>query len=193
MSSKADVFARHNGSPPATVAVMDGEAMVTDAVSAPASEAPRLATQIIPAPDMVDYELKPAPHEVLQNAVAALDVARFTARQARSAVLASREDFNVALSAWTASGPAPQDQMALKKEWIASNQAERARKAAAGQLRRPATVGEMARALAGGGQNVKRGGGASYRRGAHSKAEAMEINANRLRAATLAAKLPSQR
>jgi hypothetical protein len=164
---------------------MDGGAMVTDAVSAPASEAPRLAAQI--APDMADYELKDTPVDpvtALRNAVDNLDVARFTARQARSAVLASRENFNVALTAWNASGPAPQTQEALKKEWIASNQRERERKAAAGQLSRPVTVGQMARAMAGG--NRRAGGSTAYRRGALSKGEAMTVEANRRRAAAAA-------
>ncbi len=197
MATKAEVQARHgvvNGSPPTTtVAVMDGEAMATGENSASPPEAPRLAAQI--APDMADYELKPAPVDpltALRNSVDALDRARFAARQARSDVLASREAFNLALGAWNLTQPI-QTVEDLKKEWIRSNQAERERKAAAGQLRRPTTVGQMAKALAGGGHNIKRGGGASYRRGAVGKAEAMEINANRLRAATLAAKLPSSR
>jgi hypothetical protein len=78
-------------------------------------------------------------------------------------------------------------QAELMKEYVASNQRERERKAAAGQGVFYPGVGRTAKALAGG--NAKNGGGASYRRGAFTRAQAMEINAAKLRAA----KLPSQR
>jgi hypothetical protein len=87
------------------------------------------------------------------------------------------------------------------KEYIASNQAERARKAAAGQGVHYAGVTRTARAMAGG--NAKNGGGAAYRRGAFTRAQAMEIEAGKLRATAAAAriagsnaprpKLPSER
>jgi hypothetical protein len=170
---KQEILARRNGAMidelPPPPAVMEGEAAGTDVVCAPAP-APRLA-----------------PHIVLADAVDALDRARFEARQCRSAVLASREAFNLALNAWNATQPI-QTVEDLKKQVIWSNQEERKRKAAAGQLRRPFTVGQMAKALAGG--NAKRGGGSSYRRGAFTKAQALEFNAAKLRAAnTVAAKL----
>jgi hypothetical protein len=186
MSSKAEILARRNGAmieelPLPPVAVMDGgEAAGTNGVSATPPE-PRLA-----------------PHIVLADAVNALDIARYEARQCRPAVLASREAFNLALNAWNATLPI-QTVEGLKKEWIRSNQAERERKAAVGQLRGPTTVGQMAKALAGGGHRAQRGGGTAYRRGAHSKAEAMELNAAKLResrmngSAAPRTKLPSER
>jgi hypothetical protein len=200
--TKAELLARHgvvNGSPPATVTVMDGEA-ATGGGSAPPPET-RLAAQIIPAPDMADYELRDppeprlAPHIVLSDAADALDRARYEARQCRQAVSASRENFNLALTAWNLTQPI-QTQEALRAEWMRSNQEERKRKAEFGQMQRPATVGETAKAMSGG--NMRRSP-AAYRRGAYTRAEAKA--ANNLRAATARlnggnaprAKLPNQR
>jgi hypothetical protein len=136
------------------------------------------------------------PHIVLRECAHQLDLARVHARECRSAVAEARANFARALGAWNASGPAPMTQAALMLQHIASNQRERERKAAAGQLRRPATVSETAKAYAGGGHNVRRGHGRAYAHGAHSKAEALELNARRI-AATNAAharvKLPSER
>lgn len=73
------------------------------------------------------------PHIVLREAEHHLDLARAHARECRQATLASREAFGKALAAWNASGPAPQTQEQLMKEHIASNQAERAKRYAAGQ------------------------------------------------------------
>ena len=138
------------------------------------------------------YELPiEPPHVILREAVAALDRARFEARQCRAATLEARTNFARCLGAWNASGPAPQTQAELMKEHIASNQAERAKRYAAGQGVHYPGVGRTAKALAGG--NAKNGGGASYRRGAFTRAQAMEINAAKLRAANAAFKLPSQR
>jgi hypothetical protein len=141
-------------------------------------------------------ETRLAPHDVLRNAVHDLDLARWNARQCRDAVAASREAFNVALKNWNATGDAPQTQAELMKAHVASNQRERERKAAAGQLRTPTTISQIAKAIGIGGHRAQRGGGVSYRRGAHSKAEALELNARRI-AATNAAhtrvKLPSER
>ena len=204
--TKDEIHARHNGSPPATVAVMDGEAMVTDAVSATAPEAPRLAVQIIPAPDMAEYELKPAhvdqlqqvdPLTALQNAVHDLDLARHRARECKATTATLRDTFAKALAAWNVSVPAPMTQAALMQDYIDSNQRERQRKAEARQLQRPATVSETARAMSGG--NRRPGGGASYKRGAFSRAEARTIEMNRMAAARMngniapRAKLPSER
>jgi hypothetical protein len=199
MSTKAELLARHgvvNGSLPLlNTAVMDGEAMVTDHA---VSEAPRLAAQI--APDMADYELKPAPVDpvtAFRDAVDALDRARYQSRLCRQAVSAAREDFNMALAAWNHSGPAPQTQESLRAEWMAGNQEQRRLKAEAGRMQRPATVSETAAAMRGG--NRRPGGGASYKRGAVTRAEARTIEVNKMAAARMhgniarAKKLPSQR
>lgn len=86
------------------------------------------------------------------------------------------------------------------KEHILSNQRERERKAAAGQGVHYPGITATARALAGG--NAKNGGGAAYRRGSFTRAQAMEIEAGKLRAAAAArmngsnaprVKLPSER
>ena len=146
------------------------------------------------SPVEIDHALDPLapPHIVLREAEHQLDLARVHARECRSAVAEARTAFSKALAGWNTTQPI-QTQEQLMKQHIASNQAERAKRYAAGQLRRPTTVGQMAKALAGGGHRVQRGGGTSYRRGAHSKAEAMEINAAKLRTANAASKLPSQR
>jgi hypothetical protein len=127
------------------------------------------------------------PHIILREAEHQLDLARAHVRECRSAVVEARANFARCLGAWNASGPAPMTQAELMKEYVASNQRERERKAAAGQGVFYPGVGRTAKALAGG--NAKNGGGASYRRGAFTRAQAMEINAAKLRAA----KLPSQR
>lgn len=163
-------------SPPA--AMGDGVG-VSNGVSAPSLEA-RPAAQI-------------APHDALRNAAHNLDVARWRARECRSAVSASRENFNLALSVWNRTLPL-QTVEDLKKEWIASNQEERRRKAEAGQMRRPMTVTETAKAMSGG--NRRAGGGAAYKRpGTFTRAEAAKITMNRAAANRLraAAKLPSER
>jgi hypothetical protein len=131
------------------------------------------------------------PHIILREAAAQLDAARFEARTCRAATLASRVAFGKVLAAWNASGPAPQTQAELMKEHIASNQAERAKRYAAGHGVHYPGVGRTAKALAGG--NMRNGGGASYRRGAFTRAQAIEIEAGKLRAANAAVKPPSQR
>lgn len=191
MATRAEIYARHGIAVvdellPETVA-MDGRAAVTGAVSAPARET-RPADQI-------------PPHDALRNAAHNLDFARWRARQCRDAVAASRQAFNLALNAWNLTVPV-QTQQQARQEWIDTNQRERARKAAVGQGIHYANVSQTARALGGGGHNAKRGLGRAYKRGAFSKAEALEINAGKLRAAAAArmngniaphAKLPSQR
>ena len=170
-----DVSATVDELPPETV-VTGGEA-VTSGVSAP------------------PHETRLTPHDALRNAAQNLDLARWKSRQCRDAVSSSRQAFNLALHAWNLTQPI-QSVEDLKKEWIRSNQKERERRAEARQLQRPMTVGETARAMSGG--NRRPGGGAAYRRGAFTRAEAARIEmnraaANRLRAASVAAKLPSQR
>jgi hypothetical protein len=192
MATKTELLARHgvvNGtSQPEIFNEIEGTIASSDT-------ADRMGGLPIEPPQPV--EAAPAaddsPHEALREVAAALDRARFEARQCRSAVAEARANFARCLGAWNASGPAPQTQAELMKEHIASNQRERERRAAAGQMRRPATVSETARAYAGGGHNVRRGHGRAYAHGAHSRAEAMEINAAKLRAANAAFKPPSQR
>jgi hypothetical protein len=182
MATKTELLARHGIAvvdelPPETVA-KGSDAAGIDTVSATA-RMPRVA-----------------PHDALRDAIDALDVAGFAARQCRDAVSASRQNFNTALNAWNATQPI-QTVEDLKKEWIASNQAERVRRAEARQLQRPLTVGETARAMAGG--NKRAGGGAAYRRGAYTRAEARTIEDGKMLAARMAGniapriKLPSDR
>jgi hypothetical protein len=131
------------------------------------------------------------PLVALKAAERALDLARVEARQCRSATLAARTAFSKALEGWNRSQPVmTQDQQA--RAYIATNLAERAKRAAAGQGVHYAGITRTARALGGGGLGIQQGGGRSYRRGAYSKAEALTIEANKLRAAA-AAKPQSQR
>jgi hypothetical protein len=152
-----------------------------------------MSDQVInPAERTSEAPIEP-PHVILQEVAAALDRARFEARQCRTATLEARANFARCLSAWNASGPAPMTQSALMKQHIDSNQRERAKRYAAGQGVHYPGVGRTAKALAGG--NARNGGGASYRRGAYTRAEAMTAN-NRAAAmarAKAAFKTPSQR
>jgi hypothetical protein len=181
MSTKDQVLNRHSQLPTLeTTVALDGDA-VSVTVSAPAPLT-RVAAQIDPL-------------VALRNAVHNLDAARWSARECRTAVAASRENFNAALNAWNQTQPL-QTVEDLKKEWIASNQAERVKRAEARQLQRPATVSETARAMAGG--NMRRSP-AAYRRGAFTRAEARTIEANKAAAARMngsaapRTKLPSER
>lgn len=119
-----------------------------------------------------------------------LAIARAEARLAHEGTVAARIAYADALQNWNRSAPiwTPMQQA---REFQRQSQADRADRAASGRLQRPASISTMARAVAGG--NAKRGGGVSYRRGAFTKAEAMKIEANRLREAAAAAKLPSKR
>jgi hypothetical protein len=134
------------------------------------------------------------PIAALQQAEHQLDLARVHARECRSTVAEARTAFSKALAGWNTTQPI-QTQAELMKEHIASNQAERAKRYAAGQGVHYAGVGRTAMALAGG--NMRNGGGAAYRRGAFTRAQAMEINAAKLKTANAAfkprAKLPSDR
>jgi hypothetical protein len=180
MSTKNEVLNHHNGSPLET-AMMDGDA-VSEAVSAAAP-----LTRVVFPFD---------PVTALRNAAHNLDVARWRARECRDSVAASRQAFNLALSAWSATQPI-QNVEDLKKEWIRSNQEDRRLRAEARQLQRPATITETAKAMSGG--NRRPGGGASYKRGAFTRAEAARIEMNRMAAARMngniapRVKLPSER
>jgi hypothetical protein len=119
----------------------------------------------------------------------ALDLARQEARKCRDATLKARTIFGKALEAWNSAGTVmTQEQQA--RQFIATSNAERAARAAAGQGIRHAGVTRTAKAYAQG--NQQRGGGRAYVRGpdgtkAFSKAEAMTLEANRLRIAAAAA------
>jgi hypothetical protein len=137
------------------------------------------------------------PHEVLRRADAALDVARFEHRQAKQVVADARQRVQRALAKYNAVAPAltPEENV---RQWIASNQARKARLARAGQIPYRPSVTETAKAMSGGGHGndirTRRGGGAAYRRGpngtqAFTKTQAQTITAERIREAR--ANLPS--
>jgi hypothetical protein len=145
-------------------------------------------------PHMEPPPVTPAdPFVALKAAEHALDLARVEARQCRAATVEARTAFAKALEDWNHTQPVmTQEQQA--RAYIATSQANRARRAAAGQGFYHPGITRTAQAIGAGGHNVKRGGGASYRRGAFTKAQALEINANRLRAAAAArTKLSSDR
>jgi hypothetical protein len=111
--------------------------------------------------------------------------------------LETRSAFGKALADWNRGEPV-QSQEAALRQYVNQSQSDRIAKAAAGQAVHYAGISRTAKAIGIGGHNAKQGGGAAYRRGAFSKAQAMEIEAGKLRiAATNAAharvKLPSQR
>ena len=101
----------------------------------------------------------------------------------------ARTAFGVALGNWNAGTPvATHEEQA--RAFIATSNAERARKAAAGQLPFRPNITQTAKYTGDGGRNVKRGGGRSFSRGAYTKTEALTAETNRLRAAAQAAKAP---
>jgi len=139
------------------------------------------------------------PHEAKRLADAAVDASRFAHRQAKQAVADARQRVQSALAKYNAVAPAltPEENV---RSWIATNQAERARRAAERSLPYRPSVTETARAMGGGGHGndirTRRGGGAAYRRGpagtqAFTKTQAQTITAERIREAR--AKLPSER
>ena len=145
-------------------------------------------------PETVSQPVTPTIDD-LRAADHAVSQARADLRQAGLNVTAARTELARALTNWNAGAPVwtPLDQA---RAYMASEQAERKRRAELGLSRRPATVSETAKAYAGGGHNVRRGGGRSYARGAFSKPQALEMNAQRIRAeraAEAAAKLPSEK
>lgn len=130
------------------------------------------------------------PLVALRAAVHDLDLARHEARRCREATLAARGAFGKALEAWNRTQPVQTQEQALR-DYVNTSQLERARRAAAGQGVYYPGVTRTAKAIGGGGLGVQQGGGRSYRRGAYSKAEAMTIEANKLRAAAAAAAKPT--
>jgi len=127
----------------------------------------------------------------LRAAVHDLDLARVRARECRQATLAARAAFGKALENWNRTQPVQTQEQALR-DYVNTSQANRARRAAAGQGVYYPGITRTAKAIGGGGHNVKQGGGSSYRRGAFTKAQALEIEAGKLRAAA-AAKPTGQR
>jgi hypothetical protein len=129
------------------------------------------------------------PYAAAKEAEHALDLARQEARECRDATLRSRTAFAKALADWNGSGPVmTQEQQA--REFIRTSNEDRAARAAAGRGIRHAGVTRTAKAYAQG--NQQRGGGRAYVRGpdgtkAYSQAEAMTLEANRLRIAAAAA------
>ncbi len=137
----------------------------------------------------------PPPHDpyvALKAADHALNLARQEARGRRDATLKARAAFSEALERWNHAQPVMTQEQALR-EYVNTSQADRARRAAAGQAVYHPGITRTAQAIGAGGHNVKRGGGTSFRRGAYTRAQAMEIEARKLQAAALAAKPPSQR
>jgi hypothetical protein len=145
--------------------------------------------------------------EALQQAVTALDVARQEVRQARDAVATARQNVAKRLAEYNAATPTITAEQNTR-DWIAANNAERARRAAANGGKFQPTLTQTAKAMSGGGYGndirTRRGGGAAYRRGpggvqAFTKAQAMDITAQRIRAVRAAEagpprpKLPSER
>jgi hypothetical protein len=137
--------------------------------------------------------------EAARKAEVALDTARHEARQAKSKLADARARVGIALAAYTRAVPTITPEQNIRQH-LASNQAERARRAAEGTLPYRPTLTQTARAMAGGGYGsdirTRRGGGPAYRRGpdgtrAYTRAQAMDINAQRIRAAR--PKLPSER
>lgn len=147
------------------------------------------------------------PHEAVRSAEAALDVAWHELRLARDAFTSARENVAKRLADYNAAAPVMTPEQNVRG-WIADNQAERARRAAENRLPYTPSVTQTAKAMGGGGYGndirTRRGGGAAYRRGpggvqAFTKAQAMTVEAARIRAARAAEagplrpKLPSER
>jgi hypothetical protein len=146
-----------------------------------------------PEPAVVDvadvsHVVRPEnPYEAMRAAEQALNDARQELRDRRNAVQASRVAFGKALEDWNRGAPVATHEQAAR-QFIAASNADRVARAAAGQGIWHPGITRTAKALAGG--NQKAGGGAAYRRGAYTKAQALTAESNRLRAAALAAKTP---
>jgi multidrug resistance efflux pump len=141
------------------------------------------------SPEPVDEqepEPQVPPHIALRSADAALDVARHDLRVARATLANARETVGKSLAAYNAATPTITPEQNIRQH-LAANQAERARKAARGMFQYRPTVSETAKAMAGGGygndMRARRGGGAAFRRGAYTKAQAATVNAQQIRAA----------
>ena len=125
----------------------------------------------------------------------AVNQARADLRAAGLNVSTARAELARALTNWNAGAPV-MTALQVAREFQAQSQAERQRRVEAGLYRAPPTVSQMAKAFSGGGHRVQRGGGRAYARGAFTKAQALEANAQRIRAeraAEAAAKLPSEK
>jgi hypothetical protein len=129
------------------------------------------------------------PLTALKASEVTLDRARARARECRETVQTSRGVFSKALAAWNLTLPVQTQEQALR-DYVNTNQAERARKAAVGQGVQYPGITRTAKALGGGrGPNP-----AAYRRGitgnvrAYTRADGQRIEADRLRAAAAAAK-----
>jgi len=85
---------------------------------------------------------------------------------------------------WNHSQPIQTQDQALRA-YVDQSNADRAARAARGQGVVHAGITRTAKAMSGG--NQQRGGGASYKRGAYTRAQAIEIEAGKLRAAAAAA------
>lgn len=151
--------------------------------------APTVTMTVEPPEPVVLLEATPAapvapvapadPLDILKLAANDLDVARVHARDCRAAVFASRAAFGKALEAWNHSGPIT-TQLDQARAYVATSQAERARRAAQGALPYVPGITRTAKAMSGG--NARRGGGPAYRRGpdgtkAYSIGQAAELNA----------------
>jgi hypothetical protein len=128
-----------------------------------------------------------SPVEALRQANMSLDARRHELRQARNRLTSARARVAAALQVFNRSAP-PYTAQDNIRDHLRGNQERKAALAAAGQLPYRPTVGETARALAGGGMGVKRGGGVAYKRGAVSLSQAATINALHARR-----KLPSEK
>jgi hypothetical protein len=151
-------------------------------------EEPVTATVVEPEPTAPEPVINP--YDALKAAEHTLDLARAEARERRAATGAARAAFAKALADWSRGEPI-QTQEQQARAFIATSNADRAARAAAGRLPYRPNVTATARAMSGG--NQRRGGGSAYRRGpggttAFTKAEAMTMEANRLRAAAAAVK-----
>jgi len=191
--SKDDVQKRHGVTPeidlretwaPETVSMEVDEEAPPAAVSEGDFPAAPQAAPLVP------------PHQALRDAELALDATRHELRQATETLASARANVATALANYNRAAPKITAEQNTR-DWIAANNAARAERA--GQRFVP-TVTETARAMGGGGHGddirTRRGGGAAYRRGpggqpAYTKAQALTINANRIREAR--AKLPSER
>jgi hypothetical protein len=145
-----------------------------------------------PPPGGVKVDDTPEPVEVqpvdfyraAKLAEHALDVARAEARERRAATASARAAFAKALERWNHSQPIQTQEQALR-DYVNQSNADRAARAARGQVVYHPGVTKTARAYQASGQRA--GGGQSYRRGAVSAVEAMRIEAGKLRVAAAAA------
>jgi hypothetical protein len=156
---------------------------ITDGNTAPPASIPE-------EPQPARQPVRPSgnPYDRMRAAEHDLNVARQELRNCRTALMSARLAFGIALQTWNNGAPVATHEQAAR-EFIATSNAARAARAAANPdgVWHPG-ITRTARALAGG--NQRRGGGAAFRRGAYTKAEALKIESERLRAAALAAKTP---